>query len=201
MEIVRFILGDLQTNCYLLIKEKHGILIDPADDAPFLLEEIQRRNIRLECMLATHGHFDHVMAVGEIQLGLRTTFYMGKKDEFLVKRLGETAKHFLAYEPVIVSPKKINFFYKKNFDMENFSFQVIETPGHTPGGCSFYFPSEQIIFTGDTLFKGAVGRTDLSYSSANDLQKSLDMILTYPEETIAYPGHGDPTTIMDEKQI
>ena len=85
MKITTYPLGQLQANCYLLVHDKDCILIDPADDASFLLEEISRQNLNLVAMLATHGHFDHVMAVGEIQLSLKVPFYIHGKDLFLIK--------------------------------------------------------------------------------------------------------------------
>jgi len=200
MQIISYSLGELQTNCYLLVKENECLLVDPADDASFLLEEIQRRSLKLVGMIATHGHFDHIMAVGEIQVSLGTSLYIHNKDIFLVKRLRESAKHFLGHEPVIIPVTKITQIKNAPIVIGTFTFEVIETPGHTPGGCCFYFPEEQSVFTGDTLFKNAVGRTDLSYSSKKDLSTSIyRLIELLPEETIVYPGHGETTTIMDEK--
>lgn len=201
MQIKRFPLGQLQANCYLLIQEKECILIDPADDANFLLEEISRQNLNLVAMLATHGHFDHVMAVGEIQLSLPVPFYIHNKDLFLIKRLKETAKHFLGYKPYIVSPSIIKFVPNGNLKIKNFKLKIIPSPGHTPGGCCFYFRDEQALFTGDTLFKEAVGRTDLSYSSKEDLEGSLKKLFALPEATIVYPGHGEETLIGQEEPL
>lgn len=201
MQILYFVLGELQTNTYLLIQENECLLIDPADDASFLLEEIQRRNLRLVGMIATHGHFDHIMAAGEIQSGIgEVILYVNSKDNFLVKRIKETAKHFLGYNPITLPIKKTEHIQNGKVTIGSFTFEIIETPGHTPGGCCLYFPEEQSVFTGDTLFKNAVGRTDLSYSSPKELHDSINQLIkSLPEETIVYPGHGDTTTIMDEK--
>ncbi len=198
MNIYTYILGELQANCYLLTKDEYCILIDPADDANFLLEEIQKRNIKLAGMLATHGHFDHVSAVGEIQLSFSVPLYFSQKDMFLIKRLGVTAKYFLGYEPYIISPSLIENITGGSFEISNFKFKIIPTPGHTPGGLSFYFPEEQVVFTGDTLFKESVGRTDLSYSNRKDLEKSLKALYELPETTIIYPGHGEETSVLNE---
>lgn len=200
MKTICFQLGDLQTNSYVLYQENDCIIIDPADDASFLLEEIQRRNLKLQGMLATHGHFDHVMAVGEIQTSINVPLYIHKKDDFLIKRLGATAKHFLGYEPVVIPPKNISFIKEGLLRIANYGLRIIETPGHTPGGLSYYFPEEQTVFTGDTLFAGSVGRTDLSYSSKNDLRKSLEKLYALPGETIVYPGHGEETLMSNELQ-
>jgi hydroxyacylglutathione hydrolase len=204
MQVNKYSLGELQANCYLLTIDNQCLIIDPADEGSFILEEIQRRNLKLVAMLATHGHFDHLMAVGEIQLSFNVPLYVNKADNFLIDRLTETAIHFLGHKPIIVPIKNIENFKNKNlFQISNspreagFKFQILNTPGHTPGSNCFYFKEEGILFTGDTLFKDGVGRTDLSYSSKKDLDISLKKILALPEETIIYPGHGEEA-IVDE---
>lgn len=201
MRIHTYPLGELQANCYLIENEGKGILIDPADDGSFLLEELQRKNIELEALLLTHGHFDHCMAAGEIQMSLNIPLYLHKKDQFLIDRLESTAEHFLGYKPIVLPPKKIEYISSGDLKIINFKFQILSSPGHTPGGVSYYFPEEKVIFTGDTLFAGAIGRTDLSYSSKKDLWSSLKTILALPEETIVYAGHGESTYIGQEKAV
>jgi len=201
MKIIRFSLGQLQANCYLLTEEEQCLIIDPADEASFILEEIQRRKLKLIGMLATHGHFDHVMAAGEIQLSIRVPLYIFREDLFLVKRLKETAKYFLGYEPYVVEPTIIKYLKEETFHVIRFAFRVLHTPGHTPGGCCIYFPEEKIVFTGDTLFKGAVGRYDFSYSDKLGLKKSLKRLLKLPKDTIVYPGHGEQTSMSGEKDF
>ena len=200
MKIVEFSLGELQTNCYFLVEENGCLIIDPADDASFILEEIQRRKLNLKAILATHGHFDHLLAAGEIQLSIKAPLYIFKEDQFLVDRLNQTAQHFLRYNPHSIIPKNILYLKEDEFKILNFKFKIISTPGHTPGSCSFYFEKDNIIFTGDTLFKDAVGRTDLSYSSKIDLNKSLKKLFKLPEGTVVYPGHGESTILEEEKK-
>lgn len=199
MRIQTLRLGELQANCYMLEEDGQCIIIDPADDAGFLLEEISRQNLELLGLLATHGHFDHVMAAGEIQLSVKIPLYVGKEDIFLIRRLRQTARHFLGYEPFVIQPTIIEPLSAEKVEIGPFTLEVIRTPGHTPGSASFYMPEEQIVFTGDTLFRGSVGRTDLSYSNKNDLHDSLINLFKLPEETVVYSGHGDETTIMAEK--
>lgn len=199
MNIEKFSLGQLQANCYLLKADRDCIIIDPADEASFILEEISRQNLTLHGMLATHGHFDHVMAAGEIQLSLPVPLFLGQKDAFLIRRLGETARHFLGYEPYILPPSILKNAKAGALEIGPFNLQIIETPGHTPGGVSYYFKEEQAVFTGDTLFAGSVGRTDLSYSRPLDLAASLTRLYGLPEETAVYPGHGEETSVLNEK--
>ena len=200
MEILTFSLGQLQANCYLVIEDKQCLIIDPADSAEFILEEIARRSLQLIGLLATHGHFDHLMAVGEIQLSFpKLPLYIHPKDNFLVKRLNETAKYFLGQKTEVVLPQKCEPLAEGQLAIDNFKFQVIFTPGHTPGGCSYYFPKEAVVFTGDTLFSNSIGRYDFSYSSKGALIKSVEKILRLQETTTIYPGHGEVTLVQTEK--
>lgn len=202
MYISKYTLGQLQTNCYILAKNEECLIIDPSDDAVFILEQIQRMKLKPVGMFATHGHFDHLMAVGEIQTALAgesLTLYIHESDLFLLKRLKETAKHFLGYDPYILQPTDIKFMKEGKMKIGGFNFEVIKTPGHTPGSCCYFFAKEKVIFTGDTLFKGTVGRYDFSYSSYSGLKKSLKELFNLPEETFVYSGHGEETTISLEK--
>lgn len=195
MNIVSFSLGQLQENCYFLVKDKKCLIIDPGDSADFLLEEIQRRNLQLLGILATHGHVDHVMAVGEIQLSFKVPLYIFKEDLFLLKRLKETAEHFLKYDVNVIQPSIIQELQEGKLKIGEFEMEVMKTPGHTPGGCCFYFPDDQAIFTGDTLFKDAIGRSDFSYGRPEELKKSLDRLSKLPKETVVYSGHEEESTI------
>jgi len=198
MTIKKYSLGQLQANCYFLIEDQNCLIIDPADDASFILEELQRQQLNLVAMLATHGHYDHIGATGEIQLSLNIPLFILKEDQFLVDRLNETAKYFLGYDPHFIKPRIIRYLTKKEFKINNFQLAILDSPGHTPGGCCFYIKKENALFSGDTLFKGAVGRTDLSYSSEDDLKRSLNKILELPAGTVVYPGHEEDTLIEDE---
>ena len=201
MIIKKYSLGQLQANCYFLIEENDLILIDPGDEASFILDEIQRQKLNLVGIFATHGHFDHIGVVGEIQQSFDVPFYISKKDLFLVERLNETAKYFLGYNPYFLSPKNIRDLNDKTFKVSRLMFNVISTPGHTPGSVCLYFEKEKIIFTGDTLFKDGVGRTDFSYSSFENLKDSLKKIFYLPKEIIVYSGHGEITTIEKEVKM
>jgi len=191
MIIKKYPLGPLQANCYFLIERGDLILIDPGDEASFILEEIQRQRLNLVGIFATHGHFDHIGAAGEIQKSFDVPFYISKKDLFLVERLNETARYFLGYHPYFLTPRNIkNLEIENSLKIKNFKLKIIFTPGHTPGSVCFYFEKEKIVFTGDTLFKDGVGRTDFSYSSSKDLKISLSKIFSLYPDIIVYPGHG-----------
>lgn len=199
-------MGTLQTNCYLLIEDNNCLIIDPADEAGFILEELQRKKLNPIALLATHGHFDHIGAVGEIQLFYDIPFYVFKEDQFLIDRLNETAEHFLGFNPHFLKPKTIKYLKKGNFSItpacrqgKDYELRIIKTTGHTPGGCSFYIAKDEILFSGDTLFKQGIGRYDFSYCSRNDLKNSVEKLLKLPKNTKVYPGHGEKTIIGDEQ--
>lgn len=198
MIIKKYSLGELQANCYFLIEDQQCLIIDPADDASFILEELQRQQLNLVGMLATHGHFDHIMAVGEIQKSIKIPLYIHKEDKFLIDRVEQTAEYFLGYKPIVLLINKVENFPPSPKLRWASKLKIISTPGHTPGSCCFYIKEENAVFTGDTLFKEAVGRTDLSYSSKDDLKKSLKKIFKLPKETIVYSGHGEDTILEDE---
>ncbi|KXK09832.1 MAG: putative metallo-hydrolase [Microgenomates bacterium OLB23] len=201
MKVQTLVLGELRTNCYLLTQGSDCMLIDPADSADFILEKLQREGLNLRAIFATHGHFDHVLAVGELQLSVDAALYIDARDDFLIARLNKTAEHFLGYDPLAIAPSTVTHVPQADEDIiiESFSFRLIHVPGHTPGSIALYFPREEFVFTGDTLFNNAVGRTDLSYSRKDDLKTSLQKLMKLPDETIVYPGHGSETTIQEER--
>jgi glyoxylase-like metal-dependent hydrolase (beta-lactamase superfamily II) len=204
MRIISLVVGQLQTNCYLVSDETSNqvLVIDPGDDAQLILQAIQEEKLKPTALVATHGHFDHIMAVLELQLALAVPFYVHKKDEFLVQRVCSTAQHFVGIDPG-PAPKIDGFLDPATpVQVGRSKLQILETPGHTPGGVSLYSQKEAIIFVGDTLFaSGGVGRTDYKYATLEDLQVSIGKLLALPGKTLVYPGHGSETTIGAEKQF
>jgi len=203
MKVEKLRVGQLQSNCYLVYdsQSKEGVIIDPGDDADFVLNRLRDLEIKPLFILATHGHFDHVMAVEELKLALKIPFLINQKDLFLIKRTVPTARFFTG-ERGVLSPQTDRFL--KEGDQIIFGgekqLKVIFTPGHSPGGVAFL--GRGVVFTGDTLFAQGVGRTDLSYSSRQDLLDSIkNKLFKLPDETIVYPGHGEITTIGEEKQF
>ena len=202
MNIHPYPIGEMQANCYLLEKEGQALLIDPGDSADFLLEKIITQRFELVGIVATHGHFDHIMAIGEIQMSYpKLPLYIHENDAFLLERVVETARHFLGYDPVVLPIESTENMKPGKLSLQDFDFTIIETPGHTPGSCCLYFERENALFSGDTIFKSGMGRYDFSYSDKDELEKSIEHILILPEETIVYPGHGEETSIDEEKYI
>lgn len=193
-------IGQLSTNCYLVIdsKTQEALIIDPGDSAEYISNVLRDEGATPVKIIATHGHFDHILAVTELRLAYNIPFYIHKSDEFLVKRMQSSAQHFLniATDP----PPEIDGFLKKSINVDKHVFEIIETPGHTLGSVCLYNKKENVLLTGDTIFaNGGVGRTDFSYSSNKDLQKSLKKIFKLPIMTTIYPGHGASSTLKEEK--
>ena len=200
MNVKVFPLGELQANCYLLETDSHCLLIDPADSADFLAETIVSKGYTLDGMLATHGHFDHVMATGELQMNFLVPLYIHEADHFLLDRIQTTAQHFLSASPAILPITKKKSIHEGALTIGIFSVQILETPGHTPGSICIYIPEEGILFSGDTLFYHAVGAWNHQYSQKELVQQSVKKILALPEGTRILPGHGEETTVDEEKE-
>jgi len=186
MEIKTFSVGELQTNCYLVWDKDTSdcLIIDPGDDADYLTTEIINLKLKPLAILLTHGHYDHCLACFELKLNFNIPIYLHPKDNLLYQNAAKSAGHWstvgaLRQPPTLPLPPKIK--------LGSETIEVIPIPGHTPGSVCFY--SAPHLFVGDTLFEEGVGRTDFSYSSPSDIQKSLTKIYSFPEETLIYPGH------------
>lgn len=200
MKVITFILGELQTNCYLIINQNTNqcLIIDPADEANFISEQILKQKLKPTAIIATHGHFDHILAANELQMAFAIPFYIHKKDLFLVKNLQKSASFWTKRKIFEKSPEKISFLQTRIRNFKDFGkLRIIHTPGHTPGSVCLYFPEEKTLFTGDTLFANGVGRTDFTYSSEKDLLASLKKLAKLPGETKIYPGHGESSNLKE----
>jgi len=203
MKIQTYQVGQMQCNCYFLIDDHDCVIIDPGDSAETLLEEVSRQNLNVHALIATHGHFDHIMAAGEMQLALNVPFYIHADDEFLLSRLESTAAHFLGYEPYVIKPQVVKHISSSKLHLPPFNFEIILTPGHTPGSVCLYQNSAGMAFVGDLLFHGGgVGRFDFSYSNKQDLFSSINhLVKKLPGETIIHSGHGESSILEEEESL
>lgn len=201
LKILSFKLGQLQTNSYIVADEesREAIVIDPADSGEFLTQKISENEYNPKAIVATHGHFDHILAATYLRLTLKIPFLVNKRDVFLVERMQESAKHFTGADP---GPNPTVDQYLEDgqkIELGNLSVVVISTPGHTPGSVSLF--AENACFVGDLIFPGGgVGRIDFSYSSRENLEESVNKILSLPADTILYPGHGEAGIVEDERR-
>jgi len=176
------------------------IIIDPGDDADYIINQINDLNKKPSMVVATHGHFDHLLAATEVMLAYNIPLLLHKADKFLLKRLQSSAKHFLGVE---TDPPPVVDRYLtegEKIKIGKYTLEIISTPGHTPGGIALYCKEAKILFVGDTVFdNGGVGRTDFIYADNKELIKSIRKLMKLPDETVVYPGHGDKTTIEEIK--
>jgi len=202
MKIEKLVVGQLQTNCYLVWDKKsdQAIIIDPGDAADFIINKIRDLALKPKLIVATHGHFDHLLAVTELKLALGIPFLIHQKDEFLVKDIKARAKYWLQTEWLDPAPKVDQFIKEGDWlEFGQEKLRVIETPGHSPGGVSLY--QKGVLFSGDTLFFQGIGRHDFAYASATKLFASLKKLFKLPGKTKVYPGHGPETTLEKEKEF
>lgn len=193
----------MDTNCYLVFDEdtNKGIVIDPADEGDYISQKILENQIDLQSIVLTHGHFDHILGALELKLNFNSPIYLNERDYNLYKNASKSARFWLKRpsDPLPVIDEYIK--EGKQIVFGSSSLQVLETPGHTPGSICLYSSDQNAVFTGDTLFKRGLGRTDHKYSSAMKLSESLDKLFQLPDQTIAYPGHGDFTYLGDERRL
>lgn len=201
IKIGRMVLSMCQTNCYFVSteNEKRAVVIDPADQGAVIYETLKSKGLHVAAILLTHGHFDHIWGANELRRLSGAPIYAYEEE----KDVCEVASNNVsdqAGRPETVVPDT----YLKDgaqLELAGMHFQLIATPGHTKGSCCYYMEEENTLFAGDTLFEGSVGRTDFPTGSMGRLIHSIkDRLLALPGDTIVYPGHGDETTIADEKK-
>lgn len=202
LSVIPLQVGQMQTNCYILSDNtsQESIIIDPGDDADFIIRRISDMKGKPTKIVATHGHFDHILAVTELRLAYSVPFIIHEYDAFLVTNMAESAKHFLGI--ITDPPPLIDEFItpSQNILVGKTEFEVIPTPGHTPGSICLFNENEKVLFVGDLLFaNGGVGRVDFSYSNKEDMKRSIKKIMKFPDNLTVYPGHGDPFEFGTQK--
>lgn len=201
LQIHSSVVGPLQSNSYLVYSasRERAIIIDAGGDADKIIKVVKRVGAKVRFIVATHGHFDHVLAIDEIREELGCEFLIHEADEVILKTFSESVRRWLGIE--MKDPKPDGYLTEgQQIDVGGVNIRVIHTPGHTPGSISLY--CEGSVFTGDTLFFGSVGRTDLFGGDYDELVRSIrHKLYKLPDETTVYPGHGQPTTIGIEKRL
>lgn len=201
IKIGRMVIGACQTNCYFLYREgsKDCIFVDPADQGANIYKALTKNGFRVAGILLTHGHFDHIWGTKEMRELSGAKLYALTEERELLTDAHKNVSSQVG-RPYTVEADV----YLKDGDeliIADMAFQVIATPGHTGGGCCYYFKEAGFLVSGDTLFQESVGRTDFPTGSMSQLVRSIkEKLFVLPEETKVYPGHGDNTTIGHEKR-
>ena len=195
--------GMLACNCSIVGDEETGeaIVIDPGDEIERVQEVLARHKLRAKYIVATHAHIDHVGGLAELKRATGAAVLMHASDLPLYKNLAMQAEWLGLLPPGVVDVDQ----FLKEGDALRFGSHVLEvlhTPGHSPGSLSLHLPGEQQkIFSGDTLFQGSIGRTDLWGGSYEEILRSIhNRLLIFPDETPVFPGHGPPTVIGEERE-
>lgn len=199
MKVHTFACGPFQTNCYLVEDEASGeaLLIDPTLESESVLDELTARKLHLAAIVNTHGHIDHVYADAFFAQHSGAPLAIHRADAPMLASLAQQARLFGLPEPALPQADRL-LADGDTITAGALSLRVLHTPGHTPGGIGLYAPG--VLFSGDTLFAGGVGRTDLPGGDWDQLITSItDRLLALPDDTIVYSGHGPATTIGTEK--
>ncbi len=201
--IISLPIGMVDSNCYLIYDENDtatpGAVIDPGGELQPLLTEITQRNVRLHFILNTHGHFDHIAANAQLKAAFPVPIGLHPADRELLIGGGGAAMFGLL---ILNSPSpELELRDGLTLEIGRLHLQVLHTPGHTPGSICVYCPQENALFTGDTLFAGSVGRTDLAGGDSRQLTASLRRLLTLPHETLILPGHGPTSSLGQERRF
>ena len=200
MHVETLEVGMFASNCYIVSNDaSEALVIDPGDDAPRIIERIRAKNLQVIAYLLTHGHVDHVSALAEVADAFPAPIALHPID---AKWAFEPVNQMPPYYDTPKAPRSID----RQFDDQQectdagFRYRVLFTPGHAPGHVSLYFEEDGVLFAGDVLFRGSVGRVDLPGSNARDMEGSLQKLMALPDDTVVYPGHGPRTTIGDERR-
>ena len=197
-------LGIAATNAYLIGDEDthEAILIDPVDQAELLKEMADEAGWTIKLILATHAHFDHVLASKALKEITGAPFYIHSEAAGYLEGLPETGLRFVGSKfPEAAAPDRLLTTAPETIELGAIKLETLYTPGHAPGHLAFYLRDHDVVFSGDSLFQGTVGRTDLPGGNhALLIQMIREKLLTLPDETTVLPGHGDATTIGQERK-
>ncbi len=199
MIVQKFTSGPLETNAYVVgcDKTKKAIVIDPAPGSFDAIQSfLKKSQLTLIQIYLTHSHFDHIGDLARLQKEYEVPVFVHEKDAGNVLNPGSDGLPLL----VEVVSALVNGYLedKQEVEIGHLKMQVIETPGHSPGGVCFHIPEQNVLFSGDTLFQGAMGNLSLPTAKAADMWISLERLSHLPSETEVYPGHGPSTTIGHE---
>lgn len=191
------------TNCYIVFDEesKEAMVIDPAGETEKIIEMLDILKANLKYIYLTHCHGDHTGGAKKLHDEKNGKILIHRLDASGLNNQDISLTEYIGTEPIYLKEDSI-IDDKDLLHLGNLEFKVIHTPGHTCGGTSLYCEKEGLVFTGDTLFRGTWGRTDLPTSSFKDIMDSItNKLMQLPGETIVYPGHGKSTMIKDERPI
>ena len=198
LAVDRFELGSMGTNCYVVRTERgapEAVVVDPGGDATALRLELARMGARCAAILVTHSHYDHLGGIADLAEGTGAKVYMSEVEAPVLARPSD----FFPGIPIRPYDVDVPLAGDETLELAGISFETVRVPGHSPGHLAFH--ADGALFSGDVLFAGSVGRTDLPFADWETLLSSIRLLVErYPPETIVYSGHGPPTTLGAELQ-
>lgn len=202
VHVSRITVGELAVNCWFLINEdtKEALVFDPGDQAEKIAGFASEQGVKVAAILLTHGHIDHMGGADALRKLTEAKVYALQEEEDLLLDAKQNLSVYIARKVVTFAPDE--FLHDgQELTLAGMKLKVYHTPGHTPGGASYYCAEAGCVFSGDTLFHGSVGRTDFPGGSMSAIVRSLrEKLFLLPKETVVYPGHGDETSIGYEKK-
>ena len=194
--------GPLECNCSIVAGEdsKTAVVVDPGADIDAIEDLLERRGLAVEAILFTHAHLDHIGEAWRLRESTGAPTYLHPADTPLLQGLAQQAE-WMGLPPPKITPIDHGLEDGQQLRLGGLDFQVLTTPGHSPGSVSFYLPAERTLLGGDTLFRSSVGRTDLFGGDAAQLMASIRLkLLPLGDDTRVLPGHGPATTIGEERR-
>jgi hydroxyacylglutathione hydrolase len=194
--------GPLQCNCSIIGDEtaREAMVIDPGDEIEEILALVRKHNLQVKQIVITHAHIDHVGGAMKLRAATGAPILLNENDYALLKMLDVQATWIRVPPPGKVEIDR-SVTTGETVSAGAHSAQILHTPGHTEGSICLYFAADKKLIAGDTLFAGSIGRTDLPGGSTQKIMRSLhDTVLTLPDETVVVPGHGELTTIGEERE-
>ena len=201
MKIKKYVVGMIGTNCYLVINEetKESVMVDPGAYPAKVKNAVKEQGLKLKAVLLTHAHFDHIMGIDTLRREWSVPVYASALEQKVLTDANVNLSVAYGAGYVFADAKFLED--GASLALAGYQIRMISTPGHTAGGCCYYIEEEEVLFSGDTLFAGSVGRTDFPTGSMSTLVRSVkERLLSLPEDTQVYPGHMEATTIGFEKE-
>jgi hydroxyacylglutathione hydrolase len=202
MDVRMFTVGPVQENCFLARREgsDRALVIDPGEEAPRILAAIEELGVTVDAILVTHCHFDHIGAVSPVAKATGAPVYVSEIEKPVLADIMSFVP-FTGFGPYESYEADHTLSGGETLALAGLEIEVLFTPGHSPGHLTFSIPDEQAIFSGDVLFQGSVGRTDLPGGSWDVLLRSIGTLVeTLPQETTVYPGHMGITSLGAERR-
>jgi glyoxylase-like metal-dependent hydrolase (beta-lactamase superfamily II) len=201
MELQSIVVGPFAVNCYLFWDQTtmDGVIIDPGAEAENIISAVTRAGVSPRAVLLTHGHGDHIAGVADVKKHYAIPLYVGRGEEELLANPSANVSAFFD-DPIVAPPADVLLDDEQMIRLGSVHLRVLATPGHSPAGVCYLHERDGVLFCGDTLFAGSIGRTDFPGCSLEMLLESIQRkIMPLPENVLCFPGHGPRTTVGAEK--